>query len=201
MWVVNLSIIIASLGIRLLPAWVVHHSVFCYNKGEMDDPKPQDTPAMIPAHSASDDEQNKDIAAFSYLWIMSVIVYFLKKDASPFIRFHSKQAMVLFVLSIIFAFVPYLSRGLEIIVLVGCVYGFMAAAQGLWKDVPLVGPFSRGEMSLREVWREIVNLAMRIANAAKDVSKTAVKKAAPPSEAQKEKKEQQPPSPPALPLA
>ena len=142
----------------------------------MDMPSSQSFPLVHDAAAtAKDIEQNKDIAAFSYLWVMSVIVYFLKKDASPFIRFHSKQAMVLFGVSIIFAFVPYLNRVLEVIVLVGCVFGFMAATQGQWKDVPFVGPFSRGEMSLRQVWQEIVTSVVRLSHALKDLTKSSAK--------------------------
>ena len=176
---------------------------------EMDTPtETLPAPAPDPAARERDVAQNKDIAAFSYLWIMSVFVYFLKKDQSPFIRFHSKQAMILFGLSVVFGFIPYLNRGLEVIILVGCVFGFMAAAQGQWKDVPLVGPFSRGEMTLREVWKEIMELAVRIFHAAKDLSKSAMKKSADTPHKDEPKKpdvhppeEPKQPAPPTPPLA
>ncbi len=106
---------------------------------------------------AADIEQNKDIAAFSYLWIMSVIVYFLRKK-SPFVRFHAKQAMVLFVLSVIVWFIPFINRLLELLVLCLMVFGFINAAQGQKKDVPIIGPLSRGEISIRDAWKQIVDV-------------------------------------------
>lgn len=118
-------------------------------------------PALSPER---DIEENKDIAAFSYLWVMSVVVYLLKKD-STFVRFHSKQAMILFVLSIIIWLIPIaiIARGLELVILAAMVIGFLNAAQGKKKDIPIVGPFSRREMSLRQAWRELVAQAVHIA--------------------------------------
>jgi uncharacterized membrane protein len=86
--------------------------------------------------------QEKDVAAFSYLLIMSVVVYFLRRR-SPFIRFHSKQAMVLFFIAIAFWPVPYVGKLLEILILAGIVYGFTTAARGQWAEVPVVGPIAR----------------------------------------------------------
>ncbi|MEK7591635.1 MAG: hypothetical protein AAB489_05540 [Patescibacteria group bacterium] len=130
---------------------------------------PEQTSAQNPPAAAPrperDVEENKDIAAFSYLWVMSVVVWFLKKD-SPFVRFHSRQAIVLFVLSVIIWIIPveFVSRLLEIVILAGMVIGFLNAAQGQRKDIPLVGPFSRGEMGLRQAWREILNVCVAIAS-------------------------------------
>ena len=103
-----------------------------------------------------DIEENKDLAAFSYLWIMSVVVYFAKRR-SPFIRFHSKQGMVLFGLSILVWFIPLFGRFFEILLLGLMVLGFLNAAQGLRKDLPIIGPLSRGEISIREAWRQFVS--------------------------------------------
>lgn len=121
-------------------------------------PAPSGAPALSPEH---DIEENKDIAAFSYLWIMSVVVYLLKKD-SPFIRFHSKQAMVLFGLSVVIWLIPIsiIARPLELVVLAGMVIGFLNAAQGKRKDVPIVGPLSRREITLRQAWHEVTRSAI-----------------------------------------
>ena len=124
----------------------------------------------------NDIEKNKDIAAFSYLWVMSVIVYFLKRQ-SPFVKFHSRQAMVLFALSVIVWFVPFINRVLELIVLAGMVLGFVSAAQGQWRDVPLVGPVSRREMTLRQAWQQIVLLIARFGKSAGEMVKKAEKTA------------------------
>ena len=85
--------------------------------------------------------ENKDLAAFSYLWVMSVFVYLARKK-SPFVRFHARQSMVLFALSIPIWLIPYVGRFLELGVLALAVLGFMAAAQGEWKRLPLVGRFA-----------------------------------------------------------
>lgn len=120
--------------------------------------------------TGDDVQKNKDIAAFSYLWIMSVVVYILKRE-SPFVRYHSKQGMLLFVLSVLVWFVPLIDRLLALVVLAGMVLGFIHAAQGQWKDVPLVGPVSRGEMSLRQAWQQIVDLAATFARSVSNMAK------------------------------
>jgi uncharacterized membrane protein len=94
--------------------------------------------------SSRDITENKDLAALSYVWILSVVVYATRRD-SPFIRYHAKQGMALFFLSVGVWFVPFVAKPLELIVLALAVLGFKAAAQGQWKDVPLIGPLSRGE--------------------------------------------------------
>ena len=118
-------------------------------------PPPPPPAAPAPVSDKEDIEKNKDIAAFSYLWIMSVVVFFLRRN-SPFVRYHAKQAMLLFLLSIIVLFVPIISRLLELCVLALMVLGFIHAAQGLRKDIPIIGPLSRGEISVRDAWKQIV---------------------------------------------
>ncbi len=114
--------------------------------------------------------ENKDIAAFGYLWIMSVFVYFLRRN-SPFVKFHSKQAMVLFVISIVVWFIPYLNRPLELIR--AGVHGLRIhfCRAGEKKDVPIVGPLSRGEITLRQAWKQLIDLIVRLAHAARDLAK------------------------------
>jgi uncharacterized membrane protein len=120
------------------------------------DPKAGPVPALPPAavHDPQDVQDNKDIAAFGYLWVMSVIIFFIK-GKSPFVRYHSKQAMLLFVLTIPLWFIPFVGRILVLAVLCLMALGFINAAQGQWKDVPVFGPLSRGEITLRQAWRQI----------------------------------------------
>jgi uncharacterized membrane protein len=115
-------------------------------------------PEPIPSGNDADKkdiEENKDIAAFSYLWIMSVIVYFARGKRSPFIAYHSKQAIVIFILSLIFAFVPVISRLLELFILGLMVWGFMNAVQGKRKDIPIIGPLSRREIGPVEAIKQV----------------------------------------------
>jgi uncharacterized membrane protein len=115
-------------------------------------------PPQTPKHDPQDSEKNKDLAAFSYLYPMSVIVYLLKGKESEFIRYHSKQAMVLFAAGVIVWFVPVIGRVLELVVFIGVIAGFLAAAQGHWTDVPFAGPLSRGEMrSFRDSWKQVID--------------------------------------------
>jgi uncharacterized membrane protein len=113
-------------------------------------------PETLPQSTIGGDvELNKDMAALSYLFVMSVIVYWVRKE-SAFARFHSKQAMILFVLSILVWFIPVLGRILELIVVAGAVYGFLCAAHGQWKEVPFIGPLARG------AWGEFGNLLKKL---------------------------------------
>lgn len=116
------------------------------------------TPSMLPKEE--DARVNRDIAALSYVWVLSVFIFFIRKD-SEFARFHAKQAMILFALSVVVWFIPYLGKLLELIILAGAALGFLAAAHGEWKDVPLVGPFSRGEATLRDTWKQLLALLLQ----------------------------------------
>jgi uncharacterized membrane protein len=86
---------------------------------------------------------NKDLAAVSYVWILSVVVFATRRE-SLFVRFHAKQGMILFVFSIVAAFLPF-TRPLELCVLGLAALGFVHAAQGKWTDLPVIGPVSRGD--------------------------------------------------------
>lgn len=108
---------------------------------------------------AETDEQkdirlHKDVAAFSYIWVMSVVVFFARKD-SKFARYHSKQGLVLSLASIVWL-VPGVGHFLMIFVVAGMVLGFLHAAQGQYSDVPLAGPLSRGEMDIHALCSEIL---------------------------------------------
>ncbi|MBP9750985.1 MAG: hypothetical protein KBC95_04035 [Candidatus Peribacteraceae bacterium] len=117
---------------------------------------PASVPAPIPLTPEEDIAKNKDLAALSYLWILSVFVYFLKKD-SPFVRFHARQGMTLFGLSVLFMIVPVISRPLQLLILVGCAFGFMNAAQGKRADLPLIAALSRADWKkLRSDWQDAV---------------------------------------------
>lgn len=108
-----------------------------------------------------DAQKNRDLAALSYVWILSVIVYFAKRD-SPFVRFHARQGIALFLLSIVVWMIPWIGRLLELVVLALAILGFLGAAQGQWKELPLIGPLARRDSaSMRRNWREIVDGVLR----------------------------------------
>ncbi len=102
-----------------------------------------------------DVRENKDIAAVSYLWFLSIVIYLARKD-SPFVQYHAKQGMVLFLISIPLWFIPVIGHLLEFLVLAGMVMGFLNAFQGQWADVPFIGGIAKGEttplQALRAFW-------------------------------------------------
>lgn len=111
---------------------------------------------------SNDVAENKDLAALSYAWVLAVFLFFWKKD-SPFVRFHARQGIVLFILSIVVWFIPFVSRILELFVLAFCIFGFLAAAQGQWKDLPIIGDIASGRWShVRASWQEIVHSVVRL---------------------------------------
>jgi uncharacterized membrane protein len=158
---------------------------------------PQTHRAPADEEERNDIEKNKDIAAFSYLWVMSVPVYFLRKQ-SPFVRYHSKQAILLFVLSIPIWFIPIMGRLLELVIMAGMAMGFFAAAQGQYKDVPIVGPLSRGEITIRQAWQQLVEAILRIIHAMSGMSKSQKTKTSSASSNPPQEKPHDPP-PPSLP--
>jgi uncharacterized membrane protein len=102
-----------------------------------------------------DVEENRDLAALSYAWIMAPILLVVKRS-SPFVHFHAKQGVILFVLSMLFVLVPYANRVLEIGIFLLMFWGFLDAAAGKWTELPIAGSLARGKLSLRGSWRQIV---------------------------------------------
>lgn len=93
-----------------------------------------------------DIRENKDIAAVSYIWVMSIIIYFARKD-SAFIHYHARQGVVLFLISLPLWFIPVVGNLLEFFILAGMVMGFINAFQGHYTDVPVIGALAKGELT------------------------------------------------------
>ncbi len=114
--------------------------------------------ANPPIAGETDDQrdirENKDIAAFSYVWIMALAIYFARRD-SKFIRYHSKQGLILFVVSILLAMIPVFGRLLLFIPVAGMLLGFVHAAQGTYADVPIVGGLAKGELSITDALKQV----------------------------------------------
>ncbi len=87
----------------------------------------------------ADVEENKIIAAMSYLWILFLIPLLLKRK-SKFAQFHARQGMILFVIDVIasfFIWVPIIGQLLFIVLLIVSIIGIIKAYSGeYWK-----GPF------------------------------------------------------------
>jgi uncharacterized membrane protein len=131
-----------------------------------------------------DIRDNKDIAALGYVWVLSVFAFFYRPH-SAFTRFHARQGMVLFGLSIVFAIVPVIGRFLELAVLALAVIGFLAAAQGQYKELPLIYALSHGDMKgVRRSWQGIVDWIARIWKGMHKTKTTSPSSAAPVPSAQ-----------------
>jgi|SRR3989344_9272238 len=89
-----------------------------------------------------DVEQNKYVAALSYIWILCLYGLLFKKD-SPFVQFHAKQGIALFIVEIIapifgpLAFIPIL------LALVLAFKGIKASLEGKYWVVPWLGDWIR----------------------------------------------------------
>jgi len=85
-----------------------------------------------------DIQTNKDIAAFSYIWIFSVIILWTRRD-SQFIQFHARQAIMLFILSILIYVIPIPKfYYLNVFTVAGMITGFINANLGEYYEMPLV---------------------------------------------------------------
>lgn len=96
--------------------------------------------------SAKDADQNRLVAALSWLWVLSAIILLVKKD-SPFVQFHARQGFVVFLASIILwilfgilgPFAWALQQLLQLAVFVVIVMGFVQALRGRWWTLPVLG--------------------------------------------------------------
>lgn len=102
----------------------------------------------MPEEEASASPKKSDnnlLAAISYLWILSVIILFVKKD-DDYVTFHAKQGTVLFAVSVVlwilglilFFLLPLLGI-LNLAVLVAVIVGFIQALSGKRYKMPVVG--------------------------------------------------------------
>ncbi|HLC63779.1 MAG TPA: hypothetical protein VJK25_00320 [Patescibacteria group bacterium] len=95
--------------------------------------------------SDSDVENNKVMAAVSYVWILCLVPLFLKRR-SKFCQFHAKQGLVLFIVEVIgwlIFWIPLIGWLLFLFILVMAVMGIMNAMQGNWWEMPVLGKYAR----------------------------------------------------------
>ncbi len=97
----------------------------------------------------SDKSKNTLMAILAYIGPL-VIVSFLVDKETPFVKFHIKQGLVLFVIEIVIWFLSSMLWSLwmiwqlvNIIVVIFSVLGIVNAAQGKEKELPFIGQFSK----------------------------------------------------------
>jgi uncharacterized membrane protein len=135
--------------------------------------------AQVPPTGETDDQRdirmNKDIAAFSYVWIMSVLIFITRRD-SKFIQYHAKQGMILFVISILFGLIPFIGQYLVLLAVAGMLLGFINAAQGNYADVPLAGDLSKGTLKPTDIIATLKDALHKILEALKKLFKNSTGK-------------------------
>ncbi|MBI1812641.1 hypothetical protein HY285_05620 [Candidatus Peregrinibacteria bacterium] len=92
-----------------------------------------------------DAEQNGDIAALCYVPLLAFFLIIARRQ-SGFVRFHGRQGIALSLLAIAFWVIPVVGKILELLILAAVACGFLLAAARQWKEVPVIGPLSRGHV-------------------------------------------------------
>ena len=92
-----------------------------------------------------DVEDNKVLAAISYLWILCLVPLFLKRD-SKFAQFHAKQGLIMFLIelagSLVFWF-PLFGQVLALALLLVALFAAYKALNGEWYKLPYVYDWSK----------------------------------------------------------
>ncbi len=87
-------------------------------------------------------QEKKIWAAVGYLWILSLVALASRKD-NDFVRFHASQGALLFVISVVFWFIPGLGWLLNILVGIAAIIGIIKALQGEKWELPIVGKWAK----------------------------------------------------------
>lgn len=90
---------------------------------------------------SKDVEDNKLIAALSYIGILFLVPLLAKKD-SPFAQFHAKQGLVIFIVEVISPFLmPFLGLGaiLWLLAVIFSIWGLVNVFTGKMVKMPVVG--------------------------------------------------------------
>lgn len=95
------------------------------------------------------ENQNKFLAAISYVWILCIISILCSKN-DAFVRYHANQGLVLFIANVIvgianyiIAFVPIVGAVVALALNIACfvlmILGIVNAVTGKMKQLPLIG--------------------------------------------------------------
>lgn len=97
------------------------------------------------ASKDKDAEENKLVAALSYLGVLVAVPLFLKRE-SPFCQFHSKQGLALLIVWIIGSSVfwfPFIGWVAGLAVLVLNILGLVKVFQGEKWEMPIIGDLAK----------------------------------------------------------
>ena len=87
-----------------------------------------------------DIEENKLMAALSYVSIICLVPLFLKRD-SKFAHFHAKQGLLLFIMEL-FLFVPFFGQILFVMAVILAILGALNAWNGKYWVMPIFGKYA-----------------------------------------------------------
>lgn len=96
----------------------------------------------VTKNNDKDIEENKIIAAISYLWLLSIVILLVKRD-SDFVQFHAKQGLILFIISVILWFIPFIGWILNILVFICIIMGFIKAISGEKWEIPVIANLAK----------------------------------------------------------
>lgn len=104
---------------------------------------PETTTAHVKlTFDSKDVEENKLIAALSYIWILFLVPLLTKKD-SKFCREHAKQGLILFIVWIVASLViwiPIIGQILGLAILIVDIVAFVKCLMGEFWEIPVIGP-------------------------------------------------------------
>lgn len=108
----------------------------------------KDTGEKMEEIEMGDAEQNKLMAVLSYIGPLVIVSFLIAKD-EPFVKFHIKQGLVLFVIEVIiwflmmvFWFLFPILQIVNIVVFVLAIIGIVNAVGGKEKPLPFVGRYA-----------------------------------------------------------
>lgn len=88
-------------------------------------------------------DKNKALAVLSYMtivgWLIALI--FHGQDRNPYVRFHLRQSLGLFVTAMLLTFVPLMGWLIVLLLVLAWCYGVYSAITGHKLPVPVVGNF------------------------------------------------------------
>ncbi len=88
-------------------------------------------------------QDEKLFGALSYLWVISIIILIVKKD-SEFVKFHARQGLVIFLVSVVLGWIPILGWPiLDVILIIAIIAGLMKALNGEMWEVPVIGSLAK----------------------------------------------------------
>ncbi|HTM69027.1 MAG TPA: hypothetical protein VL426_07080 [Candidatus Binatia bacterium] len=90
-----------------------------------------------------DRDNERFLAAIAYIGIFFVIPLFLARKKSPFLQFHVRQGIVLFVIEALFSAVPFIGWFALAVPAIASLYGMLQALAGRQWELPVLGRYAK----------------------------------------------------------